>query len=852
MDNHLIPLFWQHHEPEDVLREEIDRMNEAGIGSFIVEARPHPEYLQDGWWQDLHIIIDQAKKRDMRVWIFDDSAYPSGVADGIIERDYPHYCKRYLAQRHIDAMGPLPDASFLIKHFIGKEEELVAVISAERTDGEDALNPDSLTDITEFVRNGILYWDVPQGDHRIFVLVKTRDGGEAHTRSYVNPLSKEAVRCFIDLIYEAHAQKIGNEFGKTVAGFFTDEPRFGNDASYQSSVGTPKAVLPWSDDLLEELSRHPQGLGSFRKYLPLLWYPADTVEADVRYVYMDVVSRRFSQCFIGQMGDWCADHGVELIGHFVEENGAHARLGYGPGHFFRASSGLHMAGIDVVCNIYPGRRSGKFLTAFNYFDADFNHWGLSKLASSEAALNPTKKGRAFCEAFGAYGWSEGLKTMKWITDAICVRGINAITPHAFSPHEYPDTDCPPHFYARGKNPQWAYFPLWAGYANRVCDRLNGGQAVASVAVLYHAEAEWGGLYQPFEKVVKALMTKMIDSTVVSADYLCAENAQVSNGELNISGNRFSMLIVPESQYIPPALYRQLVNFRALGLPVVFCNSYPDRCYGGEPFAQNGFAISSTEGLAEHVKASIAADVELLGEAPGLVYRHYCKQNEHSYFFTNEELHSTVDAYVAIAHQGPVYFYDPMKNRCYEAEEKMIDGKRGIRLVLSPYQSIFLVCGNMVASDVDESRLQAGAAVSTLQDGWQISLCPYDKVDTFDVIKENASLFSISHPDAYPEFSGTIHYERAFDWAEQTDAILDLGRVYECASVTVNGRLIAQWICPPYKAIIPKDILKKEGNRLVIEVVNTLVKANSKNPFDRHWPQEPSGLLGPVVIGSFQA
>ncbi|MFR6330641.1 MAG: hypothetical protein ACLUOI_18740 [Eisenbergiella sp.] len=27
---------------------------------------------------------------------------------------------------------------------------------------------------------------------------------------------------------------------------------------------------------------------------------------------------------------------IKLIGHVVEDNGAHARLGYGCGHFFRA------------------------------------------------------------------------------------------------------------------------------------------------------------------------------------------------------------------------------------------------------------------------------------------------------------------------------------------------------------------------------------------------------------------------------------------------------------------------------------------------------------------------------------
>ena len=60
--SHLCPLFWQHHEEEAVLREELQRMKENGIGGFIVEARPHPDYLEENWWKDLTILLDEAKK----------------------------------------------------------------------------------------------------------------------------------------------------------------------------------------------------------------------------------------------------------------------------------------------------------------------------------------------------------------------------------------------------------------------------------------------------------------------------------------------------------------------------------------------------------------------------------------------------------------------------------------------------------------------------------------------------------------------------------------------------------------------------------------------------------------------
>ena len=92
--SYLCPLFWQHHEEEAVLREELQRMKENGIGGFIVEARPHPDYLEENWWKDLTILLDEAKKLDMEMWIFDDGDYPSGKANGLLVKKYPELTKR--------------------------------------------------------------------------------------------------------------------------------------------------------------------------------------------------------------------------------------------------------------------------------------------------------------------------------------------------------------------------------------------------------------------------------------------------------------------------------------------------------------------------------------------------------------------------------------------------------------------------------------------------------------------------------------------------------------------------------------------------------------------------------------
>lgn len=842
--SYLCPLFWQHHESEETLRREIQQMHENGVGGFIVESRPHPHYLEDEWWSDLSILIDEAKKRDMEVWIFDDGAYPSGVANGLIRKHFPQYTKKYLACRYVDAIGPMNGSSVLVESWLEEGEKLLAVTAGRRLDGLDLMDMESYVDITEYVENGILYWDIPEGEWRIFILKQTEKGGEEWTKDYLNPLEPEGTRVFLDLIYESHYQHFGEEFGKTVKGFFTDEPRFGNAATYYCRLGTDQ-VLPWSDTLLTELSEG--GLGDFRRLLPALFFESGEKTPDVRFLYMDVVSKRFGKNFVSQMGGWCRDHQVRLIGHFVEENGAHARLGYGPGHFFRAIDGMDASGIDVVNNIYPGRTDGKFFTEFNDYDTSFNHWGLSKMASSAAHLDPKKHGQTVCEAFGAYGWSEGLKTMKWITDAMCVRGVNTIIPHAFSPKEFEDRDCPPHFYARGNNPQFALFHKWAAYANRVCHRISDGLHVAPTAVLYHGEAEWGGEIEPFDKAVKCLMRSQIDCDVIPADILCSsERTEILKGRFAVNKENYQALVIPYAEYLPPTLEKTLKELAKAGILVIFMKGYPKRFYLGGAFQPEGgmFCMDESE-IPSFLQEKGIWDIRLDKPCPYLAYYHYRKDGKDYYFLVNEDIYREADLKITFREERSAVWYNAMEDRSYMAEqEKTKDGTSVVSVRLRPYESAFMVFGGEPGEERIDWSLSTKVSLSS--DDWTISVKSYEPGSEFEPIALRA-LKNLSEPKLLPRFSGTIRYEKSFQGKAGKEILVSLGSVYEAVSVYINGKLVGEKICPPYLVEVDSSLVKDGENHLTVEVINTLAKAHHDNRYDRCWVQEPTGLLGPVEI-----
>lgn len=887
-DNYICPLFWQHGEEKEDIIEEITQMHRSGINEFIVESRPHPDYLSYGWWRDLDIILETAKKCHMHLWIFDDAAYPSGIGAGKIKTLYPQDRKYYIAEHHIDAVGPMADATIDVENWlldmsedgISMREELIAVVLCRRLDDMDGIDPNE----RYVLRNDSkIKVSIPEGNWRIFIIVKTRLGGEDWTKDYVNPISKQAVNHYINIIYDEHYKRYKEEFGKTINGFFVDEPRFGNAAGYENTMWHTGVSYPYSDTLLTELAERyqlnfPDRDKEYISYLPFLWSDTGEVCSDIHECYMDVISGLFSRNFIGNIGSWCSNHGVELIGHFVEDNGVHAEIGLGPGHFFRAVKGLSMSGLDVVYQIWPRCKSGRFTTPFGYLNMEFFYWGIAKMASSAAHLDANKNGRTACEIFGAYGWQEGLRLMKWLTDHVCVRGVNYLIPHAFSP-KYPDADCPPHFYAKNHNPQWPFFHQWSTYANRVCGLLTGGEHVATAAVLYHAEAKWCGNYMPFESAVHALYEQQIDCDVIPTDILLDDpdnsgyggtKASVYDHALHIGGEVYQVLIIPYMEKMLPGLAEQLIAFVKAGLKIIFLEKLPvslcckrdnevlDELVGmtGIEGGADKEGLLQTEGitkagkiqcvslgqLAPFLKKIGCFDILCEDVSPDLAFYHYKKEEEDLYFFVNENIDRAIDTYITFQSLPTGVFYDAMNHSWYRAETQ----ENRLHIKLDAGESVFYLSdrpdGAKEVSHVLSGQL---TLVITLDCAWKISMLVNGQ---WNEIRDLHALTDMSGKKLYPEYSGTYRYEYDFTMEKcvsDTFYYLDLGQVFEISHVHLNDRELGDRISSPYLYEVSGFLQK--NNHLTVDVTNTFVNEKGDNVFDRAMLHNPSGLLGPVKV-----
>ncbi len=567
----IAPLFWLKGEPQDVLFDGLSKLRESGIYECILEARPFPGWLEKTWFDTLKGLFSEAERTGMRLWLFDDSHFPSGFADGRLSE--PH--RRRLLRIKFGESAGAGRFQFRVPP-LAPGESLFRAVEAPFVP-PSGFDGDTARDVTEKIaEDGTLELEFPGGRHRVFFLIVTREGGEHYTREYVNMLDPAATDEFVHLVLDTHYRELKHWFDNGVcAGFFSDEPRFGNAPSYDSLPDGKTPELPFSQTLAERLSGEPAA------FWPALWHDCGERTPEFRARFMNNVSKLYSECFPQKIGAWCRAHGVEYIGHVIEDNGGHSRLGYGNGHFFRSITGQSAAGIDTVLDQNrPGFETGFHSSFFGPHDADFFHWGLAKLCSSAAHLMPEFGGCALCESFGAYGWNFGLENMKLMTDHLAVRGINFFVPHAFSNAEFPDPDCPPHFYARGHNPQWPLFHLWREYCDRVCAMLSGGIHLSGIAVLYHAEAEWSTKpFTPFQTIARQLMQRQLDFDVVPFDLL--EKNSVANGVLRINGEEFRVLIVPNYAWLAPEHEETLRNLSRAGLNVVYESAFhPERFSSG--------------------------------------------------------------------------------------------------------------------------------------------------------------------------------------------------------------------------------------------------------------------------------
>lgn len=378
--------FWNDDLTEDEIACQMADFRAHGVYGFVIHPRaglPRSiEWMSEPMIGFMRFAVLEAERTGMWVVLYDEGMYPSGSSSGQVVAENPNYRPHGLFVASRDDSGELrPQPG----------EKVVATVA--RTDGQMVTVVDRPIGDTYSVIRGLHYIepDPVRRDDRREV--------EEILPPAADILNPDAVSCFIRLVYQRYYDEMGDHFGSTIRGIFTDEPALMGRRTEPGAVPGNRAIVEWVSAWLGY---------DFTPNLPCLWFD-DEPDADrYRSDYATALQARLEETYYRPLSQWCAAHGVALTGHPAEPDDI------GQLKFFQ------IPGQDIVLrSIEPDTASaleGPQSTQAKCASSAMIHHGLRRNSNE------------YC---GAYGHDFTFDEMKWLARWLLVRGCNLLYPHAF-------------------------------------------------------------------------------------------------------------------------------------------------------------------------------------------------------------------------------------------------------------------------------------------------------------------------------------------------------------------------------------------------------------------------------------
>jgi len=783
---------------ERIVRD-LDRLSANGV--FVVNMSPgrgEPKYLSPEHIDQVKFVVREAAKRGMKLWIQDEYDYPSGFAGGKISEQFPQ-----LTMQGLDAdirISVMPGQTLTMPT---PPDTLGALAVFAQTGAVQSvpISPSGIQWMAPAPPPGAggypKPWELVLVRH-IFRSSPTRmsaraDGTRAKDSQYslIDYLNPDATRAFLEITHETYKEAVGDEFGKTVLGFFGDEPDY-------------TCFMPWTPKLLDEF-RQQKGY-DLQPYLPLLYAPKMTDEAwRVKADYYDVWSGIFRETFFGVQADWCARNNVEYLVHLNhEEEGL--RLDHpedlirNEGDFLRDMRHVQVPGIDNLSQLVPN--------AIHTPDATWNiNNNFPKLASSAAHLFGRPK--VWTESAGGTG-IDG----KFQLDFQLVRGVNALQIGIPGVRPGPGGAAAP----SAVPPQG---PMLAWYTDRAGYLMAIGRPAAQVGLYHPSNSMWMGDEEADRSTTKLgwqLFEHQVDWDYFDEQSLSSVATIENGGFKNLSGQLYRAIVVPSTTVISRTGLERFQAFVKAGGKVIFVGKTPrlvvDKTFLNAKDAPDLSFATLIEPAGDITPRVIAAlpkpDVALDSPWQRLTYTHRSWRDADLYFFFNES-NQEESRTATIAGRGQAQVWDlgtgeihPISGATAESDSVRF------ALVLGPYETKVVVVGPLPGGvAAPEPSLASGDTIAELGGDWMLDLNGKQVTTPLKSWEELGT----------PSFAGPATYRKQFTAAAAPAGkrvFLEIADVHDYARVKLNGKELEAHSWQPYRWEVT-NMVKPGANDLEVEV-----------------------------------
>ncbi|MDR1566848.1 MAG: hypothetical protein LBS48_06165 [Treponema sp.] len=542
------------HDKMNSYQAEINSYHEkgfAGVVSNIKYDRNYPENreLWDNFARGCRTYI----AKGMKLWIYDEHGYPSGTAGGVVLDRHPEYeCKEIVYYSYW-------------KTLIGEDEYRADIPSGKLykayliklgSNGEYADISDGLDE------RGTLRFTIPQGAWRLVVFITRRLFDATHSahsysepRRYIDLFNPKATEAFLDVTHEKYKAVLGDEFGKGVRAFFTDEP------SLQGWSMIPIAYprLSWSDEF-PNIFKKRFGYDAGESLMALfLNFGKNNVKACCDF--WELQADLTADSFFGVIQSWCRKNNVASSGHLILEEGlVYHTLCYGS--YYRCMKKMCFPGIDQL-ETEPDKLMGTSAIP------------VARLAASFADLYDL--GETFTEASDHTSRNVNRQiSLDWIRASVNwhqAMGINNITSYYNFGH-FSDEEL------RQLN----------NYVSRIGAVLRQGKRYSRAAVLYPECTMWASvkpstkayheiseeepeeLQKIFAGTSWELLHRQIDFDYIDEQELCA--SPIEGGIIKAQKRNYECIILPHCWVMTKTGFSRICEFLDQGGKVIVVGRPP--------------------------------------------------------------------------------------------------------------------------------------------------------------------------------------------------------------------------------------------------------------------------------------
>lgn len=520
---------WNDEITREGIVQRLDDMQAMGIKAFYIIPMPKhfrperiptdlsPEYLSDEFMSLYAFAMDEAQKRGMCTWVYDEGGWPSGSACGKVLTENPHLAKRTLEKRTVVLQAGQP--------YVLGENAMAAFIDRKRVEVGQVF--DETVEITEYY-SCIRFFQTP------------------NQPDFPDLLLKESAQKFIESTHDEYKKNIQAHFGKTIQALFTDEP-----------VGP--GIVPAFVGVEKEFEKR-YGY-SIVPYFPALKGVVEPNEDEQKALidFYDMCSALYCENFMLECKKWANENGLAFTGHVDKDDellGAY-RGGYNY-NILRALRFLDIPGVDVIWRqLFP--RETPYQTKFPFFP---------RLASSAAAQNGANK--SMTESFAVYGPCVTFDEMRYVVGAQAIRGVNIYNPMLIS---YGQTG----HYMAGELPNFSKSVCYFADLAHINEYMSRVAYLTSLGVQKNALA----LYIPtsdyvvptlkdaaalsFNECGKALEDRGAAFDIFDNDVLeNADECKLTQGKICVGLAEYTAIVLPDCKAMPKWAQEKIDAFKKGG------------------------------------------------------------------------------------------------------------------------------------------------------------------------------------------------------------------------------------------------------------------------------------------------